>query len=155
MRKKIHIPYNQDNPRYFYTCPYYGEFESSPMHSHKIPTCKTATALTIYYQIFYRHLSVSETNTKPYPLWRHILWISHYDIIPSNDFAIFMDFLCKCPFKTLPQKGFHKYFKKEEFIKEAQYFIMTSHKWDWVVPYLRKTYPTLNFGELYETNRGT
>lgn len=144
--RKIHIPYTRENSHYFYTCPFYGEFYNRGWY--KIPTCKTATALTIYYQFFYRDACKRDTNTKLLPFHRYVLWIKHYYIYPTNDFAVFMSFLCSCPFTTLPKKGFHPYNKVEEFYAEAKHFILTSHKWDWVVPHLRKTYPSLIFGEL-------
>ena len=149
--RKIHIPYNKNNKKYFYSCPYYGEFlRSKP---YPIPTCKTATALTIYYQFFYRDSCIAETNTRLLPFHRYILWAKHYTIKPTNEFAILIDFLCHCNFTTLPLKGQHLYKKEKEFYAEARKFILDSHKWDWVVPHLKQIYPQLLFGDLnYETN---
>lgn len=147
MRKKIHIPYNKNNHLYYYSCPYFGSFVNITSHPFKIPSCKTATALTIYYHIFFPDSSIKETNTKPFPLWRYILWLKEYDLQITNDFAKLMYFLCQCPFRSLPQKGYKHYNKKREFYAEARYFILSSHEWDWVVPHLRKTYPQLIFGD--------
>ncbi len=38
--------------------------------------------------------------------------------------------------------------KPQEFYVKAKQILLASHKWDWVVPCLRKTYPQLIFGEL-------
>lgn len=149
--RKIRIPYNENNQRYFYSCPFYGELET-PKGFFPIPTCMTATALTIYYQFFYRSHCTLNTNTKLLPFHRYILWLKSYEICQTTDFSIFMAFLCQCPFTTLPQKGFHPYTKEKEFYAEARNFILSSHKWDWVVPHLRKIYPQLIFGDLsYDT----
>lgn len=136
-------------PKKFYSCPYHQEFFKDG--SHKVPNMKVATALYIYYEIFY-----PKTRDKIYqrihPLWRVILGIKQRKIKITDEYSLFLHWISTQPFTTLPPLGRKwYYFNKKEFLKEAQYFITISHKWDWVVPCLRKTYPTINFGELYDT----
>lgn len=134
------------NDTKLYSCPYYSYLFKNQVYT--VPNMKVATALYIYYEIFY-----PKTRDKIYqrihPLWRVILGIKRRGIKITDEYSLFLQWISEQPFTTLPKLGRKwYYFKKKEFIKEAQYFITASHKWDWVVPYLRKTYPTLNFGEL-------
>ena len=129
-----------------YSCPYHQEFFKEGIY--RVPNMKVATALYIYYELFYPHTR-DRVYQRIHPLWRVILGVRARKIKITDEYSLFLQWVSQQPFTTLPKPGRKwYYFKKKEFLKEAQYFITTSHKWDWVVPYLRKTYPTLNFGDL-------
>lgn len=144
--KYLKIPYNENSHKYFYSCPYYGEF-SYRNKTYEIPDCYTATALFIYFQIYYPQLSEPLTNTRLVPLWRYITWASHYTIQVNTMFAKLIDFLCKHKDQLkIPGKGIRQVFTHRDlFYQQAQALLQQSHEWDWVIPHLSHCYPQVPF----------
>ena len=143
MKTKI-IPFNKENDKYPYRCPYFNSFVGQDGTIYKIPDCKTATALFIYYHIFYRSLCLKFTGKKPYPLGAYIKLFRKFYINVTDEFSDLIYHLCKQNYKSPIIRDY----KNPQFYWEVQAYICSSHKWDWVVPHLRKIYPSLKFMEL-------
>lgn len=102
----------------------------------------TASAMFVYYQIFYPQLSYPQTKIPAF-CWGYYIAkrLRGKKFIITNDLIAVIQFLVDCNYTS---------HKKEIFLAEARHFILSSHKWDWVPGYLQKFYPQLNIGELYD-----
>lgn len=132
MRKK-RFPFTKEfYDSHKFCCPFFDEF-----CQYKIPDCKTATALTIYFQIFYRE---NNTNQRLLNFAAMLYHFRKREFGEGNYFELLMKKL-----KPLTPQNVKL---SPEFYAEAKQLLLASHEWDWVVPHLRKTYPSLIFGEL-------
>lgn len=124
------IPFDEHNLEYSYRCPYYRRWGF-----REIPDEKTATALFIYFHIYFR------PPKGGYNFRKHIWCMRKFKIISNDTFSRLILFLCEQDYK---------YFKgdKDDFYGELKYLVSSSPLWDWVIPHLRKTYPDYNFMEV-------
>lgn len=137
-----YFPYTEEFYQHHkFCCPYYGEFEYYD-RIYKIPTCQVATALTIYYHIFYRSECYAATNQRPLNFASLLFHFRHREVPPGNYFELLINRL-----KPLTPQSVEQ-IKSTEFYDRAKHLLLTSHEWDWVIPLLHKVYPQLIFGEL-------